>query len=217
MRSLSRITLFCISLLCIPALAQNETVEPPRDKAKPAMAALVGHVIYSCRMQPEDSFMAKTNPSYSDGSDSTGTPIPDNKIQHYFHSGDRLTTLAAETDMVKRGGFDAAHSIVRVWLRVRNETSHVTAWVFTEFYSQEVKPATIFRNLLDNLWFSAKPTTDIYPRVGMLKTDVLCRMGLPDRTNTDELSGDQLVYYGGKMYVYVSSRTGRVRNIQTSF
>jgi hypothetical protein len=40
--------------------------------------------------------------------------------------------------------------------------------------------------------------------------------GLPERTNTDALGDDQLVYLGGKLLVYVDKHSV-VTNVQTSY
>lgn len=186
------------------------------DPVKRAMASLVGHSIYSCLVYPESSLMARANPVYSDMTDAQGTSMLLESARKYPHTGDKLVIRTAKTDM---------HPVVGRWvptvvvsLNVENQTSSVSAGVDVEVYRSEVAPGKILAALVDNVDFSLLPVKEAsYPKIGMSRNDVICRLGVPDHTNSDALGGDQLVFFGGKLFVYISPHTNRVTNVQSSF
>lgn len=186
------------------------------DPVKRSMASLVGRSIYSCLLYPYSSPMARANPVYFDATDAQGKAIPNASVHRYFNAGDKLVIRGAETDMLPVVG--RMSPTVRISLNVENQTNNVSAGVEVEVYSSEVTPSKILGGLVNGVWYSLRPVTDAYyPEIGASRNDVICRLGSPDHTNSDAVGGDQMVYFGGKLYVYISPRTERVTNVQSSF
>ena len=139
-----------------------------------------------------------------------------------FFTGDELTIVSAESNF-ERIVRDPKFPTVKVTLHVQNPGRAKAGDVDLEVNTFALTPQSILLGITSNLWFSRWPVdssnsgTADFPRIGMTKDDVECRMGLPDHTNTDALSGDQMVYDEGKVLIYISTRTYRVVDIQTSF
>lgn len=190
---------------------------PQGDRTQRAMASLVGRSLYNCRMYPETSPMAEAgNPGFFDGTDAQGKPILDEPANTYFHTGDKLLIRAAKTDMVLDSTQEPQFPTVLISLTVENQLNKVLASVEVNVLATDVAPGRILAGLTNNVWFSARPVGGS-PEIGMSRNEVICRHGLPEQTNSDALGGDQLVYFGGKLLVYISPRTDRVINVQSSY
>jgi hypothetical protein len=185
-----------------------------RSTADAAMKSLVGRTIYTCHM----SKYPDLRPDFQDGVYGNGDQIPDASLRNLFGSGDRLTITHAETDMATLTEYEDSqvHPQTYLTLRVRNTDNEVEASLKFAVHKSQVTPTRIMNAISDSLWFSAHPlSSDI--RIGMTENDVYCSLGVPDHTNSDALGGDQLVYSDQQMYVYISPRTDRVTNVQTTY
>ena len=183
--------------------------------ANSAMKGLVGKSIFTCYLYPQSSPMDAANPHFYDAKDDAGNTIHAYALMEYFRTGDKLRIEAAETDSALVPG--RFSKVVAVDLLVENQRSKATAGVEIEVNQSQVTPQRILSAIVDNVAFSLRPVVDdSYPRIGMTRNDVICRLGVQDHTNHDELGGDELIFFGGKLHVYLSPRTDRVTNVQSS-
>jgi hypothetical protein len=199
--------------------SQSKQQSPSQHSSiEAAMDSLIGRSIYACYLYPPTSPMARSNPEFFDGTDVAGKQISSPALAGYFHTGDHLIIRAAESDMttITERWDSKSHPSVFVSLAVENQANKVTAGVQVEVYKADVTPARLFSGIVHGIWFSRTPVKTIV-EIGMTRDEVECAFSVPEHTNTDATGGDQMVYWGGKMYVYISPRTDRVTNVQTSF
>lgn len=217
MKTFQRISIMVLALsLVVAADAAAQTNRAPATRsnraldAQRAMSSLVGRTLYGCDNDPAWI-------EYFDGADSTtGQSIPDNVIGQFFQSGDKILIRKAKTDMVLTGR-DPKFPTVMVSLTVEDQEEKVVADVKIEVSASEITPRRVWAGMLsDNVEFSSHPVS-LYPAIGMTREEVDCKNGVPEQTNSDALGGDQLVYLGGKLLVYINPHTDRVTNVQSSF
>jgi hypothetical protein len=182
---------------------------PSAARSKQAMSSLVGRPIYACKYPDGENL-------FSDGVDtSTGLPIPDDVIVHYFQPGDKLLIRKATTDMVL-DKCNPTLPTVTVSLTVENPERKVSARVdLGDVLAVTLTPGSIMMGIVNDVSFTSRPVSSD-PKIGMTDLEVFCMNRLPERTNTDALGDDQLVYLGGKLLVYVNKHNV-VTNVQTSY
>jgi hypothetical protein len=216
MTTFKRISTATVAILLVAAGATAQTTStlpvphiPSATRSKQAMASLVGRSIYACKYPDGYS-------PFSDGADaSTGQPIPDSAIVRYFQPGDKLLIRKAATDMVLDTTSPTLPTVT-VLLTVENQEKKVTAQVeLGDVLAVTVTPGSIMMGLVNDANFTSRPVSSD-PKIGMTDLEVFCMNGLPERTNTDALGDDQLVYLGGKLLVYVDKHSV-VTNVQTSY
>jgi len=185
------------------------------------MDSLKGATLYSCKIYTPNTIMANVNPTYFNATDADDKPIKDGLAAYQFDTGDKIVIRAARTDMKnvppspqqQPGG----PPIVIITLDIENKTNAVWASVNIDVQRSKVVPGALLRELGNGFFYSLMPVADnLYPKIGMTRSEVYCRIGVPEHTNHDELGGDQMIYHGGKLLVYVSPRTDRVTNVQSS-
>ena len=204
-----------------PSKPQADRRTPSPSTVAKAMDGLIGHSLYSCNTNVE-STLRKYDPLYFDATDAKGLPIPDADLGKFFPTagelyGAKLTILGAETDMHP---VDDHAQNVMISLNVENPANGASAGVQVQVRAADVTPSRILAGVVSNggsgfVWYNLRPVRPV--ELGMPLSDVFCSLGSPDHMNTDARGDDQLVYLGGKLYVYIGHRTNRVTNIQKSF
>lgn len=201
------------ALICLACSAQTQNKSTPVSRQ--AMASLSGHFIYSCKVA-RGIYADKMNPEYTNVTDENDKPVKPVHVQNYFDTGDKLLIRSASTDMAITPNRDSRFPTVTVTLNIENKENAAWASVKLEVLASLVTPSRILIGITDNVVYSLHPVKDhISPQIGMSKDDVYCRLGVPEHTNSDERAGDQLVYFGGKILVYIDRRTNRVSDVQT--
>jgi hypothetical protein len=192
-------------------------------QAQQAIDSLIGMVLYAC--QPDQVLYGSPKNSselflrgYFDAETQdgiqiqNGAPLTYRNAVQYFPSGSALVIQGAEEEQSAISSISATIS-----LNVLNQKNNVSAGIKLTLPTKGLTPTRVWSSLssLYGSLYSFHPLPT-FPRIGLTDADVRCLLGSPDHVNTDELSGEQWVYYAGKVYVYIG-KNGRVTNVQTSF
>lgn len=210
------------AVLLFAAIASGQTPSKTRQVAHTgttsskaivdaALKALVGHEVYICTRGPYES----DRPFY-DGVDANGDPMHDVVVNNMFRTNDRLRINYAEIDT----GRTPDPTFTTLVLTVLNERNKIEAGVEVGVRKSQLTTGRLFSAVTTDSVLSRRPIEDGV-RIGMTRSEAECIAGPPDHINSDELGGDQLIYRRGDdsdtMYIYISPRTDRVTNIQTSY
>ena len=206
--------LMTIRSLTLWGQAQPHRLTKPTSQtaSQRALDLIIGHSLFTCHINPIWSDLDDYRP-YFDGTNWKGASIPDRALASYFRTNDELKIAGAELV----ASSDGSKSKTGVSLLIENQRNKVKAGTVIDVPTSQVNPSSILAALTRGSNYRLHPTDSLFPSIGMTRDDVLCGLGVPEHTNTDDLGGDQMVYHGGQVYVYISPRSDRVTNVQTSF